>query len=58
MENDEDYIRRLAHQIWESEGRPEGQAARHWAMAKELAKGHVDKDVEPVELKKSKDNSE
>ena len=29
-------IERLAHQIWESEGRPEGQAARHWNMAERL----------------------
>jgi hypothetical protein len=30
-------IRELAYQIWESEGRPEGEAARHWAMAEKLA---------------------
>jgi len=35
---DEHRIRDFAHQIWESEGRPEGQAARHWAMAVELSK--------------------
>ncbi len=35
---DEHRIRDFAHQIWESEGRPEGQAARHWAMAIELSK--------------------
>lgn len=29
-------IERLAHQIWESEGRPEGQAERHWRMAERL----------------------
>jgi hypothetical protein len=29
-------IERLAHQIWESEGRPEGQAERHWSMAERL----------------------
>ena len=28
-------IRRRAHQIWEAEGRPEGQAARHWAEAED-----------------------
>lgn len=30
-------IEQLAHQIWESEGRPEGQQTRHWRMAEELA---------------------
>jgi hypothetical protein len=29
-------IRQLAHRIWESEGRPPGQAARHWQMAEKL----------------------
>lgn len=26
-------IRQLAHQIWVSEGKPEGQSERHWAQA-------------------------
>jgi len=26
----------LAHQIWEAEGRPEGQQERHWHMAERL----------------------
>ncbi|MFC7520552.1 DUF2934 domain-containing protein [Xanthomonas populi] len=29
-------LRRLAQQIWEAEGRPDGHAARHWAMAERL----------------------
>lgn len=29
-------IRDFAHLIWEAEGRPEGQAIRHWMMAVEL----------------------
>lgn len=29
-------IERLARKIWESEGRPDGQALRHWAMAERL----------------------
>lgn len=37
MKIDEARIRELAHQIWESEGRPEGQAERHWRMARSLA---------------------
>ena len=33
MNDDEQRIRELAHSIWEQEGRPEGQAERHWRMA-------------------------
>ncbi|MBN6150987.1 DUF2934 domain-containing protein [Xanthomonas sp. AmX2] len=29
-------IEQLAHEIWEAEGRPDGQSARHWAMAERL----------------------
>lgn len=29
-------ITRLAHQVWESEGQPEGQALRHWRIAERL----------------------
>lgn len=32
----QDRIRRKAHEIWESEGRPEGREAEHWDMASEL----------------------
>ena len=28
-------IRRRAHEMWEAEGRPEGQADRHWSRAAE-----------------------
>lgn len=28
-------IRRRAHELWEAEGRPEGQADRHWSRAAE-----------------------
>jgi len=30
---DDQTIRQLAHQIWVSEGKPEGQSERHWAQA-------------------------
>jgi Protein of unknown function (DUF2934). len=30
-------LRELAYQIWEAEGRPPGQAERHWQMALEQA---------------------
>ncbi|HET6395978.1 MAG TPA: DUF2934 domain-containing protein [Pseudoxanthomonas sp.] len=29
-------IRELAREIWEAEGRPEGQSLRHWGMAERL----------------------
>lgn len=29
-------ISEIAHSIWESEGRPSGQALRHWHMAEKL----------------------
>lgn len=29
-------ISEIAHSIWESEGRPAGQAQRHWQMAEKL----------------------
>jgi Protein of unknown function (DUF2934) len=31
----EERIRQRAHQIWEQEGQPEGQAQRHWDRAAE-----------------------
>lgn len=37
MNTNENLIRDLAYQIWESEGRPHGQSARHWEMACKLA---------------------
>lgn len=32
----------LAQQIWEAEGRPDGQAARHWKMAQRLVQADLD----------------
>lgn len=37
MNPHENRIRDLAYQIWESEGRPHGQDARHWDIACQLA---------------------
>ncbi len=34
-------IRQLAQEIWEAEGRPDGQELRHWAMAERLADAEV-----------------
>jgi DUF2934 family protein len=32
----EQRVRELAHHIWESEGCPQGEEVRHWAMAERL----------------------
>ncbi|MFK8330519.1 DUF2934 domain-containing protein [Pseudomonas sp. BJa5] len=37
MSVEEKRIREFAYQIWESEGKPEGQESRHWDMARKLA---------------------
>ncbi|WP_462402748.1 DUF2934 domain-containing protein [Pseudomonas sp. Marseille-QA0332] len=37
MSVNEERIRVFAYQIWESEGKPEGQEERHWDMARKLA---------------------
>lgn len=37
----DDRTREFAYQIWESEGRPEGQQARHWEMARKLAEAEA-----------------
>ena len=37
MINDEDVIRKLAKQIWEAEGKPDGLAEKHWQRACILA---------------------
>ncbi len=34
----EQRIRELAYSIWQHEGRPHGQAERHWQMAREAVK--------------------
>ena len=41
MNNDDKRIREFAYQIWESEGKPEGQEARHWEMAVTLAQAEA-----------------
>ena len=42
---DNDEISRRAHEIWEREGRPEGQSERHW---REAAASFSAPEVEPV----------
>ena len=34
-------IRQLAEEIWEAEGRPEGQGLRHWGMAERLVDAEI-----------------
>ncbi|QRY77866.1 DUF2934 domain-containing protein [Pseudomonas sp. PDNC002] len=41
MKLNERRIRELAYQIWEAEGRPEGQHERHWRMARSLAESEA-----------------
>ena len=33
--------RELARQIWEAEGRPDGQELRHWGMAERLVDAEI-----------------
>ena len=41
MSIDDKRIREFAYQIWESEGKPEGEEARHWEMARKLAEAEA-----------------
>ena len=36
MDDMEKRVREIAYFIWEQEGRPEGQADRHWQAAREI----------------------
>lgn len=48
MNSDEQRTRELAYQIWESEGRPEGQTEKHWDMARKLARSEETADLTPL----------
>ncbi|MCW8279067.1 DUF2934 domain-containing protein [Pseudomonas sp. PCH199] len=41
MSTEDKRIREFAYQIWESEGKPEGEEARHWEMARKLAEAEA-----------------
>ncbi|GAB3486151.1 DUF2934 domain-containing protein [Azotobacter salinestris] len=41
MTSNEQRIRELAYQIWQSEGCPDGQQERHWQMACKLAEAEL-----------------
>ncbi len=47
MSSDEERIRQLAYQIWESEGRPDGQTDKHWTMARKLAESEERGELAP-----------
>jgi len=56
--NNENYIRELAYYLWVSEGKPEGQSSRHWAIASKMAserhltgKAPHKKSIDPSEAK-------
>ncbi|PRB80464.1 DUF2934 domain-containing protein [Pseudomonas sp. MYb185] len=53
MNNDEQRIRELAYQIWESEGRPAGQEQRHWQMACKLFQSEQNGELQPTPAKKA-----
>ena len=36
MDDREKRVREISYVIWEQEGRPEGQADRHWQAAREI----------------------
>jgi len=51
----EERIRRLAHEIWESEGHPHGRDTEHWRMATEayeaeLSGSRLDNASQPIEM--------
>lgn len=54
MSTDDKRIREFAYQIWESEGQPEGQEARHWEMARKLAEAEALAPSKPPKASKAK----
>jgi hypothetical protein len=54
MSTDDKRIREFAYQIWESEGKPEGQEARHWEMARKLAEAEKLAPKKPAKAAASK----
>ncbi|CAM2768792.1 Protein of unknown function [Pseudomonas gessardii] len=54
MSTEDKRIREFAYQIWESEGKPEGQEARHWEMARKLAEAEAQTPSKPKASTKPK----
>jgi hypothetical protein len=57
MSSNEEAIRNIAHQIWEAEGKPDGQAKKHWDQAVERAstsnspdQGGLKRSIDPSEI--------
>jgi len=57
MTPSEQDIRDLAHQLWVSEGKPEGQSDKHWKLAKRLLETDGN-GMHPHHQKRSVDPSE
>ncbi|UNG20803.1 DUF2934 domain-containing protein [Stutzerimonas zhaodongensis] len=54
MTKQEQRIRELAYDIWVSEGRPHGEDARHWEMARKLAEAENDtSETKPAKTRKA-----
>lgn len=54
MIDNQQHIQELAYYLWLSEGKPEGQSAKHWQVAtsmaeKENSKPHQKRSVDPSE---------
>jgi hypothetical protein len=54
MSTEDKRIREFAYQIWESEGKPEGEEARHWEMARKLAEAEALAPKKPAKAAASK----
>jgi hypothetical protein len=54
MSTEDKRIREFAYQIWESEGKPEGQESRHWEMARKLAEAEALAPKKPAKATGSK----
>lgn len=48
MSADERRIGEFAYQIWETEGKPEGQHERHWEMASKLVDAEARSEPQPL----------
>ncbi|ERO60209.1 DUF2934 domain-containing protein [Pseudomonas piscis] len=54
MSTDDKRIREFAYQIWESEGKPQGQEQRHWEMACKLAEAEALAPAKPPKATQAK----
>lgn len=60
--NGDEQVKELAHELWESEGRPHGKADEHWQAASKIANGENDEEIikplEPFELQEPEEPGE